>query len=375
MPVLSREILNQLIAPHRYPCISMYMPVDPAFPGEMQNRPRFEDLLTKAESEMKAGYANTLIRELGDKCRSLAGEREFWNSRLAGLAVFCSPDLMLAVDLPRPVRDTMIVADHFYTKPLIRELQTMNRYQVLCLTRKDVRLLEGDRDTLVEVPIIGVPPTAAEAYAMEGNRANASTGPDSRPGAHHPGTPDTGILNLDRWFRAVDQAIWRNHSRISHLPLILCAIPESESEFRRICKNEYLMDQGIQLDPDHIPLARIREEAWKVIEPLYSEKARQAVDNFRVAKAHHQGDDDVYQVAHRACDGKIQMLLVEADRQIGGKVDAAKREVLMGDISDPMLGDLLDDTAQTVLRAGGDVWVIPQDLMPTDTGMAAVYRY
>lgn len=373
MPVLSREILNRLIDAHQYPCISIYMPVDPAFPGEMQNAPRFDDLLKKAGREMKSGYPNTLIEELCEKCRSLVGEREFWNRRMAGLAVFCSPDLIMAVDLPRTVRDTVIVADHFFTKPLIRELQTMDRYQVLCLTRKDVRLMEGDGDTLSEIPMTGVPRTAAEAYAMDGNRANAS--PASRPGVHHPGTPETGTLDLERWFRVVDQAIWKNHSRVSHLPLILCAIPENQSAFRRICKNEYLLGEGIKLDPDHIPLARIREEAWKVIEPMYQQKARQAVDNFRVAKAHRQGDDDPFQVAHRACDGKIQMLLVEADRQIGGRVDATKRQVLMGDISDPMLGDLLDDTAQTVLRTGGDVWVMPHEMMPTDTGMAAVYRY
>lgn len=371
MARLSHDILNRLLEDHQYPCISIYMPVSAAFPGEKEDPVRYRDLLDKATEELRVGYPTVQIDELIGACRDLVGEREFWNHRLSGIAVFCSPDLRMLVDLPRQVSQTMIVADSFHTKPLIRLLQAMDRYQVLCLTRKDVRLLEGDRDSLQEVPLFNVPRTIEEAFAREERMAG---GDPSRPLGRAPGIV-TGKIELERWFRTVDNGIWKNHSRDSGLPMILCALPENQSAFRAVSKNQNLLEQGVQLDPDHIPLERIREESWKLIEPRLQERTRQAIDHFRAAKAHHAGSDDVWEVAKSAARGRVHLALVEADRRIGGKLDPASGEVLMGDISDPMLGDLLDDTAESVLRTGGEVLVIPHELMPTDTGIAAVYRY
>ena len=36
---------------------------------------------------------------------------------------------------------------------------------------------------------------------------------------------------------------------------------------------------------------------------------------------------------------------------------------------------MLDDLAELVLNTGGEVVVVPTDRMPTDTGVAAVYRF
>ena len=384
MPRLTRDLLDRLLEAHQPPCVSIYMPVSPAFPAELEDDKRFHDLLKRAEREVRGAYPALEVQRLMQKCRAAAGEREFWNKRLAGFALFCSPDWMMTVDLPRPVAETVIVADSFHTKPLIRQLQTMDRYQVLCLTRKDVRLLEGDPYALADVPLGNMPRDIFEAFgedvhaAPETAAAGAApplTHPSSQAIQHRPGMPDTGAAKTERWFRLVDAGIWERHSRINHLPLILCALPENQSAFRRISKNDCLLEEGIRLDPDHVPLERIRAEAWRVMEPRFQAKVRQAVDNFRAARAHHAGDDDVCAVAKSAAGGKVHTLLVEADRRVGGKLDPQSGQVTIGDINDPKLGDLLDDTAETVLRTGGEVLVMPPDLMPTDTGIAAVYRY
>jgi hypothetical protein len=37
--------------------------------------------------------------------------------------------------------------------------------------------------------------------------------------------------------------------------------------------------------------------------------------------------------------------------------------------------DLLDDLGERALKAGGEVVIVPAERMPTDTGVAAVYRF
>jgi len=39
------------------------------------------------------------------------------------------------------------------------------------------------------------------------------------------------------------------------------------------------------------------------------------------------------------------------------------------------LDDVLDDLAEMVLKMDGQVLVLPRENMPTDSGVAAIYRY
>ena len=46
-----------------------------------------------------------------------------------------------------------IVADSFHTKPLMRIVQSADRYQILALSRDSARLFEGNRDRVDEIDL------------------------------------------------------------------------------------------------------------------------------------------------------------------------------------------------------------------------------
>jgi len=68
-------------------------------------------------------------------------------------------------------------------------------------------------------------------------------------------------------------------------------------------------------------------------------------------------------------------MLVDADRQIAGRLDGATGRVELANLSDPHIDDLLDDLGELVAKKGGTVLVIPAERMPSSTGLAAIYRY
>lgn len=68
-------------------------------------------------------------------------------------------------------------------------------------------------------------------------------------------------------------------------------------------------------------------------------------------------------------------LLIEADRQIAGRLDGATGRLDFEDLSHPRVDDLLDDLGELVGQRGGRVLVIPAERMPTPTGVAAIYRH
>lgn len=46
-----------------------------------------------------------------------------------------------------------------------------------------------------------------------------------------------------------------------------------------------------------------------------------------------------------------------------------------GEITLGQLDDLLDDLGERVLATGGEVVIVPTERMPTNAGLAAIYRY
>src|SRR5690606_4109709 len=70
--------------------------------------------------------------------------------------------------LQRPVPNLAIVADSYHVRPLIRIVQSADRYQILALDRQKVELFEGNRDALAPVDLPPeVPRTFAEAVGEE----------------------------------------------------------------------------------------------------------------------------------------------------------------------------------------------------------------
>ena len=116
----------------------------------------------------------------------------------------------------------MVVAYSFHIKPLIRIVQSADRYQVLGLNRREVKLFEGNRDALDEIePAPGVPRTITDALGEELTEPHltvASYGMGAAGPAMHHGhgaKKDEVDLDAERFFRAVDRAVLEHHSKSS----------------------------------------------------------------------------------------------------------------------------------------------------------------
>jgi len=175
--------------------------------------------------------------------------------------------------------------------------------------------------------------------------------------------------------RIIDQRIWENYSRNRHLPMVVIADPQHCSGFISGSKNQYILEKGVMLEPDHVSLDRFKDEAWKLIEPRYQEEIRRLTDQFRVAQAHQKGSDELPLVAEAAANGRVGTLLVDADQRIPGMLHRATGLIEMPQRHDGRTEDVLDDLAEMVLKMDGQVYVLPHDQMPTERGVAAVYRY
>lgn len=74
--------------------------------------------------------------------------------------------------------------------------------------------------------------------------------------------------------------------------------------------------------------------------------------------------------AKAAVTGRIHTLLLEAEHQVPGRMDAITGAITPGEMDDPEVDDLLDDLGER-----GEVVMVPKERMPPRTGLAAIYRY
>jgi hypothetical protein len=411
MRQITSEDVAGLLTGQDTPCISLYQPTHRRHPENQQDPIRYRNLLAEMENSLRQKYPAGEVETLLEKFRALERDDDFWNHRTDGLAILSSPGTFRVFDLQRTVPELLVVAASFHLKPLLRVLQSADRYQILAVSRREAKLYEGNRYALDPVELTDVPSTITEALGEEltdqhlsvasyGAGAARAGGGGAAPSVHaHGDKKDEVDIDRDRFFRVVDRGILEHHSRPSGLPLMLAALTEHHEPFRAVSHNPFLMADGVRANPEALGIDQLRAEAWRIIEPIYQQRQAGLVDNYQVARSRHLGSDDLAQVARAATEGRVGTLLVEDDRQIPGTIDAATGRIdsdglaeskvrwdlrerqrqagqaLPGDLSDPGVDDVLDDLAELVLRMKGEVVVVPADRMPSDTGVAATYRF
>jgi len=366
------------------PCLSLFQPTHRDHPDNQQDPIRFKNLLRALEESLRRQFSSSEIEPLLEPLRALSEDHDFWNCTFDGLAVLRARNMFRVYRLQRPVPELAVVADSFHTKPLLHILQSADRYQVLALNRHEMKLFEGNRDALDEIePADGVPRTITEALGEELTdprltvSAYGGRGVGQGPMHHgHGGRKDELDQDAERFFRAVDREILERHSKPSGLPLVLAALPEHHHMFHELSHNPFLISESVDVHPDALAsMEELRMRVWKAIEPRYLARLAGLVDTFGSNKSKGLAADDLAEVARATVGGRVATLLIEARREIPGSLDASTGELEFDDLSHPEMDDLLDDLGAVALKMGGVVVVVPTELMPTETGIAAIYRY
>jgi len=388
MAMITPHELHELLEEHRSPCISIYQPLHRSYVERQQDSLEFRHRIDSVEESMKLNDKGAEVHSLIENLRGIANDECFWREGRDGVAILASPTGIHTFDMRRPVPALAIVADSFHVKPLLRSVQSADRFHLLCLQRDKIRLYEGNRDGLAEIKPAGVPLTITDALGDDvvaqrgkamsiagksGESRPAPRGPDMPAG--HPAKGDDAKLDAMRFFRTVDDAVLNRVSRPSELPLLVMALPEDWAAFHALSHNPQLLDSAIERSPARISERQLLSEAWKHIEPLYVARLDELVENYRIGGSRGLASNDLSDVRRAAQQGRVSALLIKADdgrlpEATGGSKPTAANPSL-GALGD----DPLDDLAELFLRQKGTVVVVPPERMPSITGLAAIYRF
>lgn len=372
------EFPHEIIFEKDQPAISLYQPTHRYSPDNEQDPVRFKNLVKEIDRQLEADYSREERETLLKPYYDLAENKRFWINTRDGLVILSNGKRGVIYKLNRQVKEFANVDSSFHIKPLIRNYQSADNYYVLGINRKEFKLYLGNRYGLEEVILDEDTPVTLEEVL--GDRENKdylnqrSVGGSNAMFHGQGGKKDAIDKETENYFRYVDKFVLDNFSNPTGAPLVLMTLDQYQGSFRKLSKNNYLLDKGINKDFTSLDIDKIKDAAWQVVEPSYLKRTKDLLERYQTSLANKYGTEDLEEASKAALEGRVDLILLESDKIVPGQI-LEDGEIQREDISNPQVGDILDNIAENVLASRGEIVMLPKEKMPTDTGLAVIYRY
>ncbi|WP_286946972.1 hypothetical protein [Acetobacterium sp. UBA5834] len=372
-----KEFPHPMMEKGKRPVISIYVDTHIKKPDRLENPIRFKNLVKEAQASLKEKEFKG-FKDLFSLFKEMEEDALFWEGATESMAILGDEDECIVYKLPVNVKSLAIVSDSFYIKPLLRSFQSNGHYHVLGLNRDNFVLFEADRYGITEIPVDARDATMEGVLGTEKTAPHlsvASIGGDQSMYHGHGGAKDERKVDQEKFFRHVDTFVLEQYSKKQKIPLILVSPDEHQGEFRKLSKNNFLIDEGIKIDGDSLDKKSLYVKVQDVMQERFKKELKDRMAAFSEAHAKDLGSDDVIQIGRAIVEGKVASLYLEENTVHPGRFDPQLGTVMQGEIADPRVGDVYDDMAEVVLSRGGEVLILGKDEMPTERDLAAVYRY
>lgn len=404
---VSLETVRRLTEPHPAPCLSLYLPTHRNVPGNTVDRPSFRHLVESLQESLALSRPRDEIERLLRPFHLLADDRWFWEHTHDGLAVLAADGQARVFLLPRPVPPLAMVTPRFHTLPLVRIAASIERFHVLALTSREAHVYEGFYEgagaaarRLVPVRLgDGEAASAGEitrseavdAEIIQPHRVKHGMGPGGVAAVRsvHGGfgsKQDDVDADTEIFLRHVDEVVHEQVSRQADLPLVLVALSDVAAMFRGLSKNRMLLDDYVPHDPKLLTADDLAARVMPIFDAARQRRISRALHTFEQARDRGLAASDLAEVGRAAVTGRVATLLIESDRFETGLFDrttgaiepdgtAARDLSRTGDEPAIDTEDLFGAVAEEVLLHGGGILSLDRLSMPTESGVAAIYRY
>lgn len=378
---IAKEFPHDILFEQQGPFVSLYLPTTRYAAEKKKDLIVYKNLLKTVEASLARRYSAKHISVIMEQLTQLEEDKKLWENTLSGMAVLCSPATCVVYLLHDTVSTLAITADSFHTKPLIQAFQALDQYQLLGLNSREFDLFQGNRNGIDQLALPpGTPRTITEvlgdqlSHAEQMHVSANNAGQGSTFHGYGGGKPEID-KDTEKFFRFVDRFVSDNYSKASKLPLILVALPEHHPTFAKLSNNPYLLRDGITGDYTAFTVAQLKEQTRKILEAFHHTKVQNITERFEQAKAGKTGSDSLTVIGKAVVEGKVSLLLIDADKIIPGKVDPLSGKITDRSLDHPDTGDVLDTLAQLAMKSKCEVMVLPSADMPCDTGVAAIFRF
>ncbi len=375
------------------PCVSIYVPTKRTEREDRRDewdKIEFKNLAEDAKRSMKEKHPDADSEPIFDKIDYILAHEDLplWIDTSAGLGFLINANEALVYNLSYAPDPTVVVADAFYLKPLIRNTRYEMDYKLLLLNSDFFSVLDGNYNAVHYEPMpdevkdyfaqtypeFDGETTALDYYSLEDHES---------PYHDHRSRNEVTQEETEKFFRYVNKAMNDFILDDSETPVILVTIPEHEHLFRKICTFKSLLPEGIRKDARTMTGIELRDEARKIMGAIDNKNVAELCERYGLDASKGKATDEFTAIGEALFNKRVGTIFLEEGKGIPGSFNKDTGTVsLDGSLDptddkelDPSSPDIANDFALAAIAQDAAVIVAPRDMMPTGSPVAVIDRY
>lgn len=380
---VTRNTISSLIESASHPCISLYCPMEIKGKDTEQNSIRYKNLINQTEKQLKAlGFRDTEIQPLLESARALIPETPYWQHQNQGLAVFMAPNVFETYRLPIKFQEHLTVSPRFHIMPVLPFVsKSEETFYILALDLQKMALYRATPFELEDISPENMPINIEELLQYEEPErqlqyhTGTGEGKGKRPAMFHghgTGGDDVGRKDeILRFFQSVNREL-REVLADKSQPLLLAGQEYLVGLYRQANSYNHLADTAVTKDPETFRNDDLHQHAILQMQDYLNQTKQHAIERFPAEK---KTSKDLAEILHATTRNQVEILFVAEGAEKWGEFDANADEIVYHEAREPEDVNLYDVAAEKSFLHKAQVFVLPKDDMPTDTSIAAIFRF
>ena len=386
--MVTREDLQALTQPKGV-AISFFMRMKRAGPETRKNPIRLKNRIREVRDmpELQEWDPRDIDRLIAP-ANDLVEDYEFWQHQMDGLAIFMSDgeahQFKVEIDLP----DLTVVGGRYHLKPLLPLVNGTESFYALAASLGKTRLFEVDRLEAREIELPEGTPLSLDMalrFTEDDPDSTVRWNTMGRTGGQNndlvalshgggPEDPDRKMEILD-FFRRLDNGV-REVIEGTERPLLFMGVEYLFPIYQEANNYHKLLEEhSVRGNPDQWNDKDIQERAWEAVSDLLQQPRRDALERYANQAGTGETGTGLEEVILAGVDGRIDTLFLAQDAFRWGSFDPENRKFAYFDGPSVQAEDLIDRAGVEALRTGANIFPLPEEEMPDNAPVAAIYRY
>ncbi|MCC7479120.1 hypothetical protein IT575_11765 [bacterium] len=341
---------------------------------------RLRGMLDQAELKLvTGGLAKGDAAALLEPARRLAADENFWLQQDEGLALFIAPGFLRSYQLPLNLQEQLVLDDYAHLRPLLPLLADDQKFFVLALSEKEIRLLRCTESGCLTEPLADAPQSLAQNEQFSQRERYLgfySRGSGSQ--ARFYGQSDASSreeLAQEHFALRVAQAL-DTELNGEKAPLVIAGTQELAHMLRQRLSYPHIAAGIVAGNPEHLSAEELQRCALPLVAEQLGLPRRQALEKLHAGLGTGRAEAQRLPLVQAALDGRVETLFVTPAGQIRGRIDMDSRQALPELPGGPALeADLLELALASTLRQGGRAYLAQPEELPGEAEAAALLRY
>jgi hypothetical protein len=356
------------------PVVSIYFKTHRLSSEAKIDQKTFKNLVKEARNKLEDVTDSKTIKIILEPLEALLIEPSFWIYNQEGCAIFANKNEAVVYRLFEPVAEKVIVASSIYIKPLVRLHQLKHHYFIIGLTRENFEVFEVldekislftmDKSVLKTADeVLGTEKT--EAYLSAGNYTHVS----NRGMFHgHGGQKKENDIDAERFFRYVDKTVSETITDIQSLPIVLCALQQTQQVYRNLAKDVNLISNPIETTFESLSIEQLKEKGDEIIKGHQQSVFNSLKKQGLVAISSDRYSTQITDIIKAINNSKIEQLFIVENKTLEGTIDWENNKYS----KEENQNDIYDDCAEACIKHKVPVYILPEAFMPTTAPIFAI---